>query len=153
MSARNRRILLAITVLAMAGIVISSVSLYHHYGTEKSSFCDFGQSFNCDMVNRSIYSSVMGVPVALIGVVGYLALLTLATVYRGKTKSFESQPIRLDSFLPKRGQTLPVRFQTPLAQLAAGRYTCQISLIDETGRKFAFQRADIVVLPAPKPTV
>jgi hypothetical protein len=68
--------------------------------------------------------------------------------YRGKTKSFESQPVRLDSFLPKRGQTLPVKFQTPLAQLAAGRYTCQINLIDETGRKFAFERSDIVVLPA-----
>ncbi|HVW83821.1 MAG TPA: VWA domain-containing protein [Bryobacteraceae bacterium] len=70
--------------------------------------------------------------------------------YRGKTKSFESQPVRLDSFLPKRGQTLPVKFQTPLAQLAAGRYTCQINLIDETGRKFAFERSDIVVLPASK---
>jgi VWFA-related protein len=71
--------------------------------------------------------------------------------YRGKTRSFESQPIRLDSFLAKRGQTLPVEFQTPLAQLASGRYTCQISLIDETGRSFAFQRSDIVVLPAQKP--
>ena len=70
--------------------------------------------------------------------------------YRGKTKSFESEPVRLDSFIPKRGQTLPVRFQAPLAQLAAGRYTCQINLIDEAGRKFAFQRADIVVLPAAK---
>ncbi|MDQ1474098.1 MAG: hypothetical protein QOJ99_5578 [Bryobacterales bacterium] len=71
--------------------------------------------------------------------------------YRGKTKSFESEPVRLDSFIPKRGQTLPVRFQAPLAQLATGRYTCQINLIDETGRKFAFQRTDIVVLPAAKP--
>jgi VWFA-related protein len=70
--------------------------------------------------------------------------------YRGKTKTFESQPVRLDSFMPKRGQTLPIRFQTPLAQLAAGRYTCQINLIDEAGHKFSFQRSDIVVLPAQK---
>jgi hypothetical protein len=68
--------------------------------------------------------------------------------YRGKTKSFESDPVRLESFIPKRGQTVPVRFQAPLAKLATGRYTCQISLIDETGRRFAFHRADIVVLPA-----
>jgi hypothetical protein len=68
--------------------------------------------------------------------------------YRGKTKSFESQPVRLNSFLAKRGQTLPVEFQTPLSQLASGRYTCQINLIDETGRRFAFQRSEIVVLPA-----
>ncbi|HXJ39956.1 MAG TPA: VWA domain-containing protein [Bryobacteraceae bacterium] len=71
--------------------------------------------------------------------------------YRGRTKSFESEPVRLDTFLPKRGQTLPVRFQAPLAQLAAGRYICQINLIDETGRRFSFQRTEIVVLPVQKP--
>jgi VWFA-related protein len=70
--------------------------------------------------------------------------------YRGKTRSFESQPVRLDDFIPKRGQTLPVRFQAPLAQLAAGRYTCQVNLIDENGRHFAFKRTDIVVLPSAK---
>ncbi len=67
--------------------------------------------------------------------------------YRGKTKTFESQPVRLDEFAAKRGQTLPVRFQAPLAQLAAGRYTCQINIVDETGRKFTFARTEIVVLP------
>jgi VWFA-related protein len=70
--------------------------------------------------------------------------------YRGKIKSFESQPVRLDEFAQKRGQTLPLRFQAPLAQLAAGRYTCQINIVDETGRKFTFARTDIVVLPTPK---
>ena len=73
--------------------------------------------------------------------------------YRGKTMTFESQPVRLDSFMPKRGQTLPIRFQTPLAQLAQGRYTCQINLIDEAGHKFSFQRSDFVLLPAQKAAV
>jgi hypothetical protein len=68
--------------------------------------------------------------------------------FRGKNKMFESQPVRLDSFIPQRGQTLPVKFQAPLAQLPSGRYTCQINLIDENGHKFGFQRAEIVVLPA-----
>jgi hypothetical protein len=71
--------------------------------------------------------------------------------YRGKTLSFESQPVRLDDFMSKRGETLPVRFQAPLAQLATGRYTCQVNLVDENGRRFAFRRTDIVVLPSPKP--
>lgn len=70
--------------------------------------------------------------------------------FRGRTKSFESTPVRLEEFLPKRGQTLPVSFQTPLAQLATGRYTCQVNLIDETGRRFGFQRAEIIVMPAAK---
>jgi hypothetical protein len=73
--------------------------------------------------------------------------------YRGKTKSFESQPVRLDAFAAKRAQTLPIEFQAPLAQLAAGRYTCQVNIIDEHGRKFGFARTEIVVLPNQKPAV
>ena len=87
MSATARRISLAIAVLALAGMAVSSVSLQHHYATSKTSYCDFGESFNCDIVNRSIYSSVGGIPVALIGVLGYAALLALATLYRTKAET------------------------------------------------------------------
>jgi uncharacterized membrane protein len=78
---------LAIAFLSSAGILVSSVSLYHHYGTSKSSFCDFGNSFNCDMVNRSIYSTVAGVPVALLGILGYAVLLSLSSIYRTKAET------------------------------------------------------------------
>jgi vitamin-K-epoxide reductase (warfarin-sensitive) len=87
MTSRARRILLAISLLAFGGVLVSSVSLYHHYGTAQSSFCDFGENFSCDMVNRSIYSVVFGIPVALIGVIGYLLLLGLATLYRAKAET------------------------------------------------------------------
>ena len=39
------------------------------------------------MVNRSVYSTVAGIPVALIGVLGYLALLMLSTLYRSKAET------------------------------------------------------------------
>ncbi len=87
MSSKTRRILLAIALLALAGIAVSSVSLYHHYRTDKTSYCDIGQTFNCDIVNRSTYSVVAGVPVALIGIIGYVALLVLATIHRSKAGS------------------------------------------------------------------
>ncbi len=87
MNLAQRRIFLGISILALAGIAVSFVSLYHHYGNSQSSFCDFGGSFNCDMVNRSIYSSILGIPVALIGVAGYGVLLALATVYRSKAET------------------------------------------------------------------
>ena len=86
MSSRGGRVLWAIALLALAGAAVSSVSLYHHYDTSPSSFCDFGANFNCDMVNRSIYSVVLGIPVALIGVLGYGVLLALATLYRAKAE-------------------------------------------------------------------
>jgi uncharacterized membrane protein len=79
-----RRVLLAIAVLAVGGALVSSVSLYHHYGTSATSYCDIGENFNCDIVNRSTYSKVAGVPVALIGIAGYLVVLALATVFRNR---------------------------------------------------------------------
>ena len=71
-----------IALLAVCGIALSSVSLQHHYATSKTAYCDIGETFNCDIVNRSQYSSIFGIPVALIGMLGYAALAGLATVYR-----------------------------------------------------------------------
>lgn len=87
MKSRPRWVFATIAVLAVIGIVVSSISLYHHYGSSKTNFCDLGESFNCDIVNRSIYSSVFGIPVALIGILGYATLLALATVYRSKAET------------------------------------------------------------------
>ena len=87
MSFMSRRVLMAIAIVAVLGIAVSSVSLDHHFRKSKTSYCDFGQSFNCDIVNRSEYSTVAGVPVALIGILGYLALLAFATFYREKAET------------------------------------------------------------------
>jgi len=87
MTPGSRRILLVIAVLAVAGMIVSSVSLYHHYGTDPGSFCDLGENFNCDIVNRSAYSVVLGIPVALIGIIGYGLLLALATLWRNKPEA------------------------------------------------------------------
>jgi vitamin-K-epoxide reductase (warfarin-sensitive) len=81
------RILVVIALLAVAGMAVSSVSLYHHYGTSKTNYCDFAENFNCDIVNRSTYSTVLGIPDALIGIVGYGTLLALATLYRRKAET------------------------------------------------------------------
>jgi uncharacterized membrane protein len=87
----NRVLFLAITVLAGLGMLISAVSLQRHYAKSATAFCDVGEKFNCDIVNRSEYSSVMGIPVAAIGIVGYGALLALATVYRARAET----PLRM----------------------------------------------------------
>lgn len=87
MTAVSSRLCWIIAVLAVAGVIVSGLSLYHHYGKSKTSYCDFSDTVNCDIVNRSEYSKVMGVPVAGVGVLGYLALLSLATVYRTKAEA------------------------------------------------------------------
>ncbi len=87
MSLTARRLSLAIAVFAVLGIAVSSVSLDHHFRKSKTSYCDFGQSFNCDIVNRSEYSTLAGIPVALIGILGYATLLAFATLYRQKAET------------------------------------------------------------------
>lgn len=89
--ANSRVSFLAIAVLAVAGMVVSGISLQRHYATSATKFCDIGEKFNCDIVNRSEYSSVMGIPVAGIGMVGYGVLLALATLYRSRAET----PLRL----------------------------------------------------------
>ena len=84
MTAGAIQMLLMIAVLALCGVVVSSVSLSHHYSTSTTSFCNFGETMNCDVVNRSIYSTVLGIPVALIGILGYAGLLVLAMWHRAK---------------------------------------------------------------------
>jgi uncharacterized membrane protein len=86
-SAALRKLFLAIAILAIVGMAVSSLSLYHHYQKSKTSYCDFGESFNCDIVNRSEYSTILGLPVAGIGIAGYLIILLLTTVYRDRQET------------------------------------------------------------------
>jgi len=85
--AATKRLMMLIAILAVCGIAVSSVSLQRHYATSKTEFCDAGEMFNCDIVNRSEYSKLFGVPVALIGMLGYGALAGLATVYRERPET------------------------------------------------------------------
>lgn len=78
----RRAALTGIIILSIVGLAISSVSLANHYSTSKSTYCSFGDNFNCDIVNRSIYSQVSGVPVALIGIIGYIVLALLSWLTR-----------------------------------------------------------------------
>jgi len=85
---RATRILFAlIAVLSLAGVIVSAVSLQRHYARSATTYCEFGQKFNCDIVNRSVYSTIEGIPVAGIGVAGYAALFVLATFWRSRAET------------------------------------------------------------------
>lgn len=77
------RLLLAISLLAVVGMALSAVSLKNHYSGVKTEYCDLSENFNCDLVNRSVYSRVGPVPVAAIGLMGYAALFALSRARRG----------------------------------------------------------------------
>lgn len=68
------------------------------------------------------------------------------SLFHGRTKVFESAPVQVTVPADKRYETLPVRLQASLASLKPGRYTCQVNVIDERGKKFAFARAPLVLV-------
>jgi len=76
-----------IAVLALAGVIVSVISLQRHYEKSATAYCDFSQKFNCDIVNRSQYSTLMGIPVAAVGVAGYGVLFVLATFWKSRMET------------------------------------------------------------------
>jgi uncharacterized membrane protein len=64
-------------VLAVAGIAASALALREHYRTD-SSPCSINERWDCGIVNHSPYAVFHGVPVAVIGIAGYLLLGLLA---------------------------------------------------------------------------
>src|SRR6266478_7190347 len=70
-------------VLAVVGIVASSLALREHYRTDLSP-CSINERWDCGIVNHSPYAVIHGVPVAMIGIAGYLLLgvLALKRAYR-----------------------------------------------------------------------
>jgi uncharacterized membrane protein len=66
-----------IAVLALAGVVVSGLALQVHYSTNVES-CSINATWDCGIVNHSPFAEIHHVPVALIGILGYLALGGLA---------------------------------------------------------------------------
>ena len=73
-----------IILLAVLGILLSGYSTLTHYSKDASAFCDINQKFSCDIVNKSIYSELYGVPVAILGIIGYALLLGLTLLFKKK---------------------------------------------------------------------
>ncbi len=60
-------------VLAVVGITASALALREHYRTDASP-CSINERWDCGIVNHSPYAVFHGIPVAVIGIAGYLLL-------------------------------------------------------------------------------
>jgi vitamin-K-epoxide reductase (warfarin-sensitive) len=66
-----------IAVLAVAGVVVSSLALEVHYSSATEP-CSIHEHWDCGVVNHSPFAEIAHVPVAAFGIAGYLALGVLA---------------------------------------------------------------------------
>ena len=77
----TRRTRMWMTMLACAGLLAAAASTYVHVrmlgDPTYASFCDINASVSCTQVYQSRYGSVLGVPVALGGVIWFAAVLLL----------------------------------------------------------------------------
>ena len=71
-----------ILVFAILGIVVSSLALKVHYDDPGKEPCSINDKWDCGVVNHSPYAMIHGVPVAAIGVAGYLLIAVLALARR-----------------------------------------------------------------------
>ena len=70
-----------ILVLAIAGMVVSVLALKVHYDTG-SEPCRINDKWDCGVVNHSPYAVLYGVPVASVGIMGYLLIGILGFMRR-----------------------------------------------------------------------
>jgi uncharacterized membrane protein len=70
-----------IVLLALAGVLVSGLALKVHYDTG-SEPCRLNDKWDCGVVNHSPYAVFHGVPVAAIGIVGYLLIAMLSFLRR-----------------------------------------------------------------------
>ncbi|MFH1099038.1 MAG: vitamin K epoxide reductase family protein [Candidatus Uhrbacteria bacterium] len=77
-----RPLFTAIAIMAAVGVFVSVYGLWQHYAPAGSSFCNISAIISCDFVNQSAWSEIAGIPVAAIGIFGYLAIFALALAAR-----------------------------------------------------------------------
>jgi VWFA-related protein len=95
-------------------------------------------SVNRDMyVFLQAYQRDVETPRPLIAFVGF---------YLDDKKAFETMPLPVTGELDPRTKAVSVRFSFPLQGLSPGRYDCQVTLLDPSGRKVAFWRAPVFLI-------
>ena len=65
-------------LLATLGIAVSALALREHYRTEGDAPCSINERWDCGIVNHSPYATLVGIPVAALGIFGYLLMAALA---------------------------------------------------------------------------
>jgi uncharacterized membrane protein len=80
-----------IAILALAGMVAAILALREHYRTEASP-CSINEKWDCGTVNKSRFAVIGSVPVADIGIAGYLLLLVLAIMKRWRLLAAAAVP-------------------------------------------------------------
>ena len=88
----KKKIYIAYIVLSLIGFAVSLYLTVEHF-LKSQGACDFNATVSCSLVNTSIYSEILGIPVAIFGLLWFVALFLLA--WQAYTKKDKKQQKRL----------------------------------------------------------
>lgn len=97
------KLLTAIAVLSLIAMGITAYLTYMHYKPEASEFCNFGDAWNCDIVNKSEWSSIdlgfFEMPVSIMGFATYLLFFVFSIVIIKKAVNWRKLHPKLNELL------------------------------------------------------
>jgi len=90
----KKRGLIIILVCSLIAIITSTYLLYSHYSDE-SSFCDISEGISCDIVNRSLYSEIFGIPISLLSLITFyfIAVIMISVLKKEKVLGLDEKKI------------------------------------------------------------
>ncbi len=72
-------------------------------------------------------------------------LTTSLAFYRGRVKVFETPLVDRTTIDDPDRKAVIFQFQVPASELKPGLYTCQVNVVDEIAKRFAFPRLAVYV--------
>lgn len=67
-------------ILSLLGFIAASLALREHYREYGDAPCDINAHWDCGVVNHSPYAMIGPIPVAIVGMAGYILMAALAFV-------------------------------------------------------------------------
>lgn len=66
-----------VTALSFLGMFVAAYLIYQHFKIPGSSFCNVSDYVSCDVVNKSRYSEIFGIPVSILGFLAYALMFLM----------------------------------------------------------------------------
>lgn len=66
-----------LVALAVIGMAIMGYLISIHYAPAEGAFCNLGEGLSCDVVNKSIYAEIFGIPVSALGFLYFAGVFLL----------------------------------------------------------------------------
>lgn len=78
MESRRRNYTIALCLLSLIGMGVSIYLIYQHYKPAGGSFCNVSDYVSCDVVNKSKYAEIAGIPISVLGLAAYSFIFLLS---------------------------------------------------------------------------